>query len=83
MYEHRVAYAYTDGSVEGFKGFGSTKKKAEGDAIDQIAKKILIVRETRPDEPPYHKSRLVTSPSRLKPEQVESVKADWRAGVRY
>lgn len=40
------AYRYAAGEVEGFKGMGFNKERARQDAINQIGRKICIIRES-------------------------------------
>jgi hypothetical protein len=83
-YEDRVAYRHPNGEVEGFKGVGGTKKKARDDAIDQIQRKLAIVRQDfRPDDPPYDPARLITSHLKLSVVELKVVLKDWSTNVRY
>lgn len=81
-HEHKVAYRHPGtGEVEGFMGTGSTKKAAEKDALEQICRKIDLNAEFFAHS--YHKSNLITSPSRLTPDELSTVRKDWDSGVRY
>ena len=83
LYEHRLAYRFSNDEIEGFVGTASTKPKARQDAIAQVERKIASIRATRPGEPAYESSRLVESPSRLPRAELEQVQRDWRTNVRY
>ena len=84
MCRHRVAYIYSNGEVEGFKGTGTDADAAYIDAMNQLVKKIKIVQITRPDEPACDRTRIVTDfAHKLTDEQWEMVKRDWRSNVRY
>jgi hypothetical protein len=84
MYEHRTAYRHPGtGEVEGFIGTGSTKKQAESDAIEQIRRKVDHVASLGVYDHVYDKANLITSPSRLSPEELVEVQSDWESGLRY
>ena len=84
VYTHRIAYTYSNGEVEGFKGTGPSAETAYVDAMNQLVKKIAIIQITRPDEPACDRTRIVTDfAHKLTDEQWETVKRDWRSNVRY
>ncbi len=82
-YQHRLAYLHPCGEVEGFVGTGLSRENAEKDAIRQIHKKLAIVKELRPTDPEFDKSRVIKSPYALTREQLAAVKSDWQSGLRY
>lgn len=84
MYEHRIAYRHPGaGEVEGFKGTGATKKSAERDAIEQIRRKVDIIASLGVYDDVYDKANLITSPSRLTPEEIAVIQEHWRSNHRY
>lgn len=84
MYEHRIAYRHQGtGGVEGFVGTGSTKESAKKDAIEQVRRKVDIIADIGVFNDVYDKANLITSPSRLSPEELAQVQADWKVNHRY
>ena len=83
-YEYKVAYRHDDETIEGFLGVGTTKAKAKADAHTQIDRKIAILDDWyERARGGINKSRLITRPSTLDPEDLVIVQEDWRSSVRY
>ena len=83
MFECKLAYRYAAGEVEGFKGIGGTNEGARRDALDQIGRKVSIVRHARKNGEEFEHSRLIESIASLTPDEQALVKQDWGTNVRY
>ena len=84
MFEHRLAYRFANGEVEGFKGSGFTKASAKTDAINQILRKLEIVNNNGIATPhQYDPARVIERPDDVNPIEIEQIQRDWKSNYRY
>ena len=83
MFECKLVYRFSNGEVEGFKGCGFSAETARQDALNQIGRKVAIVRNARKNGEEFEHSRLSESFHGLTPNEDAQVKRDWGTNVRY
>lgn len=74
------AIRHSDGSIEGFLGFGFGDYSARKDCIEQVRRRLSAISDT---PQVVNESDLIFSERELTPEETEKVRRDWAAGHRY
>lgn len=80
MIEYKCAYRHLNGDVEGFVGYGFQHPAALADCHEQIRRKVTF--GILPPVP-FDESRIITAPQGLTTAEFESIKNDWKTGLRY
>lgn len=77
MFQHKLAYRFSDNSVEGFTSVAFGQKRAKQNAIQKVKNKIEFIRITR-EEPDFDESRLISGNEQLTQEEIKQIAEDWK-----
>ena len=78
MFEHKLAYRYSNGEVEGFVGIALTNEnKAKEKAIQKVKEKIRVIRDTR-NEPDFDEKQLIVSLHDCTADEFLQIQQDWK-----
>lgn len=81
MFTFNLAYRYSTGEVEGFTGTAFTEERAEQDALRKLRDKITTIQHSRPDEPDFDESQLLTEATTTA-DEMEQLRKDWEVSAR-